>query len=120
MKPQFDETLLQDLDNFIQSYQFIDDKKIYTNGSELIQVSRIKQWFAYNNKQLEEENKKLKKELDNVNVSKDNYVKLINKVGELTERIDKAIRLLEILKGSARWEKHLYEIDDLIETLKGE
>lgn len=122
MTTQFDETLLQDLDSFIQNYQFTDDKEIYTNGSELIQVSRVKQWFAYNNKQkgLEEENKKLKAELDNVNVSKDNYIKLINKVGELTEKIDKAIRTLKVLKGSARWERHLYEIDDLIEILKGE
>lgn len=122
MMTQFDETLLQDLDNFIQCYQFTDDKEIYTNGSKLIQVSRIKQWFDYNNKQkeLEEENKKLKAELDSINVSKDNYVKLVNKVGELTEKIDKTIGILETLKGSARWERHLYEIDDLIKILKGE
>jgi len=70
--------------------------------------------------ELEEENKKLKEELEDINVSKDNYVKLVNKVGELTEKIDKTIGILETLKGSARWERHLYEIDNLIKILKGE
>lgn len=32
------------LDEFIKEYSFIDNKEIYTNGSELIQVFRIKQW----------------------------------------------------------------------------
>ena len=50
---QFNGALLQDLDSFIECYQFIDDKQIYTNGSELIPVFRIKQWFEYNNQQQE-------------------------------------------------------------------
>lgn len=45
--------------------------------------------------ELEEENKKLKQELDNANITKDNYVKLINRVGGLEERINKAIELIE-------------------------
>lgn len=38
---------------------------------------------------------------------------------ELQERIDKAIRTLETLKGSARWERHLYEVDYLLNILTG-
>ena len=34
-------------------------------------------------------------------------------------RIDKAIRTLETLKGSARWERHLYEVDKLLNILQG-
>jgi regulator of replication initiation timing len=33
---------------------------------------------------------------------------------------DKAIRILETLKGSARWEKHLYEVDYMLDILKGD
>lgn len=93
MKMQFDETLLQDLDSFIQSYQFTDDKEIYTNGSELIQVSRIKQWFDYNNdrrKELEEENERLKAEVDLLN---DNRHYLNNKIGKAIIFIRKNINL---------------------------
>lgn len=32
------------LDEFIKEYSFIDKKEVYTNGNELIQVFRIKQW----------------------------------------------------------------------------
>ena len=32
---------------------------------------------------------------------------------------DKSIRTLETLKSSARWERHLYEIDYLIVILRG-
>ena len=35
-------------------------------------------------------------------------------------RINIAIRTLETLKGSARWERHLYEIDELIHILQGD
>ena len=32
------------LDEFIKEYSFTDNKEVYTNGSELIPVFRIKQW----------------------------------------------------------------------------
>ena len=79
MTTQFDETLLQDLDSFIKYYEFIDAEKVYTNGSELIQVSRIKQWFTYNKekqKQLEEENKRLNNIIKPKEINY-NYLKLL-------------------------------------------
>lgn len=56
-KMNFPETF----DEFIKQYSFIDDEKIYTNGSELIQVFRIKQWEEHQ----KEENEILKKQLEN-------------------------------------------------------
>ena len=37
-------------DEFAKAYGFKDDKEIYTNGSELIPVSRVKQWLEHINK----------------------------------------------------------------------
>ena len=48
------------LDEFIKEYSFIDNKEIYTNGSELIQVFRIKQW----EEQLQNNWNELKKYID--------------------------------------------------------
>lgn len=36
-------TFPKTIDEFIESYQFVDRKEIYTNGSELIQVFRVQQ-----------------------------------------------------------------------------
>ena len=38
---------------------------------------------------------------------------------EYLKRNEKAIRTLQTLKGSARWERHLYEIDELLNILNG-
>ena len=38
---------------------------------------------------------------------------------QLKHNRDKAIRTLETLKSSARWERHLYEIDYIIDILRG-
>lgn len=46
------------LDEFIRQYSFIDEKQIYTNGSELIHTFRIKQWEEH--KQQERNNYKEK------------------------------------------------------------
>lgn len=107
MTTQFDETLLQNLDDFIKYYEFTDVEKIYTNGSKLIQVSRIKQWFAYNNKQKELEeknktfedyNKDLNNKLDKLN---EEYITLEKDYGtseiendKLRKRISKAIEYI--------------------------
>ena len=37
----------QTFDEFVNEYGFKDDKEIYTNGSELIQVFRVKQWLEH-------------------------------------------------------------------------
>lgn len=39
---------------------------------------------------------------------------------ELQHRIDTSIKTLKNLKKSARWERHLYEVDYLIAILKGD
>ena len=43
----------------------------------------------------------------------------IEKLNQLENNRDKAIRTLETLKGSARWERHLYEVDYMLDILKG-
>ena len=35
-------------------------------------------------------------------------------------KINKAVRTLKTLKGSARWERHLFEVDGLINILEGD
>ncbi len=49
-------------DEFIKQYSFFDKQQIYTNGSELIHVFRIKQWEEHK----EKENQELKKQLENM------------------------------------------------------
>lgn len=48
------------LDEFMKQYSFIDEEQIYTNGSELIQTFRIKQWEEHN----KQENQKYKEVID--------------------------------------------------------
>lgn len=48
------------LDEFIKQYSFIDNKQFYTNGSELIQTFRVKQWEEHK----EKENNQLKHVID--------------------------------------------------------
>lgn len=43
-----------------------------------------------------------------------------DEVQEANARINKAIRTLETLRHSARWERHLYEVDNLLSILKGD
>ena len=45
---------------------------------------------------------------------------LINYIVTLQNNRDKAIRTFETLKGSARWETHLYEVDYILDILKGD
>lgn len=44
-KMQFPETF----EKFAKEYGFKDDKEYYTNGSDLIQVYRVKQWIEHDN-----------------------------------------------------------------------
>ena len=37
-------------EKFAKEYGFKDDKEVYTNGSELIPVFRVKQWLEHDNK----------------------------------------------------------------------
>lgn len=41
-------------EEFIKQYSFFDKQQIYTNGSELIQVFRIKQWEEHKEKENQE------------------------------------------------------------------
>lgn len=37
-------------DEFVKEYGFKDDKEVYTNGSDLIPIFRVKQWLEHDNK----------------------------------------------------------------------
>ena len=37
-------------EGFAKEYGFKDDKEVYTNGSDLIPIFRVKQWLEYDNK----------------------------------------------------------------------
>ena len=56
-------------EEFIKQYSFFDKQQIYTNGSELIQVFRIKQWEEHK----EKENQELKERLERINNYLDKY-----------------------------------------------
>ena len=45
---------------------------------------------------------------------------LLSYIEQLQNNRDKAIRTLETLKSSARWERHLYEVDYILDILKGD
>lgn len=45
---------------------------------------------------------------------------LLSYIEQLENNRYKAIRTLETLKGSARWERHLYEVDYILDILKGD
>ena len=40
-------TFPETFDKFAEDYGFVDKKEVYTNGSELIQVFRVKQWLDH-------------------------------------------------------------------------
>lgn len=40
-------TFPETFDEFVEEYGFVDKKEAYTNGSELIQVFRVKQWLDH-------------------------------------------------------------------------
>ena len=61
-------------EEFIKQYSFFDKQQIYTNGSELIQVFRIKQWEEHK----EKENQKLKERLERINNYLDKYYSMEN------------------------------------------
>ena len=41
-------------EEFVKSYSFVDDKEIYTNGSELIPTFRLKQWIEHKKEENDE------------------------------------------------------------------
>lgn len=61
-------------EEFIKQYSFFDKQQIYTNGSELIQVFRIKQWEEHK----EKENQELKERLERINNYLDKYYSMEN------------------------------------------
>lgn len=61
-------------EEFIKQYSFFDKQQIYTNGSELIQVFRIKQWEEHK----EKENQELKERLERINNYLDKHYSMEN------------------------------------------
>ena len=51
-------TFPKTFDEFVEEYGFVDEKEVYTNGSELIQVFRVKQWLEHEDlvKKMEKKN----------------------------------------------------------------
>lgn len=95
-------------DEFIKQYSFFDKQQIYTNGSELIHVFRIKQWEEHK----EKENQELKKQLENMADSYCNASKLKH------ERASKIVKMNNQQKEFIKWledylnlfdEKDIYE-----------
>lgn len=46
---QFDATLNENLENFMEAYKMVDVDEIYSNGTEFVPIFRVKQWLDYNN-----------------------------------------------------------------------
>lgn len=71
------------LDEFIKQYSIIDEEQIYTNGSELIQTFRIKQWEEHKKQELinwlESKNK--------IILQQHNIVEPVIKVQEVIDKI---------------------------------
>ena len=40
-------TFPETFEEFAEQYKIIDDEKIYTNGTELIPIFRVKQWLEH-------------------------------------------------------------------------
>ena len=81
------------LDEFIKQYSFIDEEQIYTNGSELIQTFRIKQWEEHKkqeNQELKNSINALQKELNEENFQCSKYA-IENQ--ELKKQLEKYKRL---------------------------
>lgn len=72
------------LDEFIKQYSFIDREQIYTNGSELIQTFRIKQWEEHK----KQENQSLKKQLEEYKLITIDYQELEARNQELKKRLE--------------------------------
>ncbi len=80
--------------------------------------------------ELEKEIKNLKNQVNTINNNNEELKRRLKRVQQkrdthkavrykLENNRDKVIRTLETLKGSARWERHLYEVDYIIDILKG-
>lgn len=75
-------------EEFIKQYSFFDNQQVYTNGSELIPVFRIKQWEEHK----EKENQELKKQVEEINkmIEKCGFVNIeqvmLNYCGLLTQQ----------------------------------
>lgn len=109
-------------EEFIKQYSFFDKQQIYTNGSELIQVFRIKQWEEHKEKEnqelklelsgyrqailedkdmlgLKEESEELKKQLTTYKIlhrdCKVDNLKNISKIEEMENQQKKFIKYLE-------------------------
>ena len=54
-------TFPKTFDEFVEEYGFVDKEEVYTNGSELIQVFRVKQWLEHEDlvKKMEKKNKNI-------------------------------------------------------------
>lgn len=86
-------------EEFIKQYSFFDKQQIYTNGSELIQVFRIKQWEEHK----EKENQELKEkylnavaDYETTMFEKEQLNSLVNSCQEEIRRLKKQLEELEL------------------------
>lgn len=77
------------LDEFIKQYSFIDNKQFYTNGSELIQTFRVKQWEEHK----EKENNQLKHIIDELEKWLKGYWELLSGMPDIQEQAQ-SVRLM--------------------------
>lgn len=43
-------TFPKTVDEFMEKYKIVDTEKVYTNGTELVPIFRMKQWFEHSEK----------------------------------------------------------------------
>lgn len=43
-------TFPKTVDEFMEKYKIVDTEKVYTNGTELVPIFRVKQWFEHSEK----------------------------------------------------------------------
>ena len=92
MKDVFDLILNESLDDFMNYYKVVDDKEVYSNGTEFVPIFRVKQWYEYNNKD---------KEIKKTEISYYRQQELLEKLKEfkeIPELIEQVERLESMLK----------------------
>lgn len=83
-------------EEFIKQYSFFDKQQIYTNGSELIHVFRIKQWEEHK----EKENQELKNIINQIGFEPDKIVFLQQENAELKKQVEEANEKIILLQAS--------------------
>jgi len=99
VKEVFDLTLNESLDDFMNYYKVVDDKEVYSNGTEFVPIFRVKQWYEYNNKdkEIERLNNQLEQEKSRFKAVNNNSFLISNRLKEQQEEIDRLNNIINEL-----------------------